>query len=96
MRQVRFNISSLEKSSNKMIVTIPGGDVKIGVIPDDLNKEDYQVLATYTPTDNPVILNAEYRFIQSYRCPQCDKLMTDSNIFCSRKCYNIWVSLGKT
>lgn len=96
MRQVRFNILSLEKSSNKMIVTILGGDVKIDVIPDDLNKEDYQVLATYTSTNNPMIINAEYRFIQSYRCPQCNELVTDSNVFCSQKCYSTWVSLEKT
>ncbi len=95
MRQIRFNILSFEKSDDKVIVTIRNGQVEIDVMPDDLNKEDYQVLATYTPTDNPLILNTGYRFVQSIRCPGCNKLITDNKVFCSQRCYNAWLFIYK-
>ncbi len=67
MGQKQFNILSLEKSGNKMIVTILGGNVEIDIIPGDLNKEDYQVLETLTSTGNPAVFDAEYKFIRRNR-----------------------------
>ncbi len=93
MRQVRFNILSFEKSGDKAMATILGGQVEVDMMPDDLNKEDYQILEILTPTDNPAVFDAEYRFVKSYKCPQCKELITHDEVFCKRECYDAFVSI---
>lgn len=93
MRQVRHNILSFEKSGDKAMVTILGGQVEVATMPDDLNKEDYQVLETLTSTDNPAVFDTEYRFVQSTKCPECNRLITGDNVFCNRECYDAFVSI---
>lgn len=61
----RLNILCFVRHYKKTSVTVLGGTIEVdaSATPNDLNKEDYQILEKKIITKNPAVFSAEYEFV---------------------------------